>query len=116
MPKTDEDVERVFSPWLYWSRTQKVLGLWGLVERELRRRGVARMRVYCAWYLKEGKPEAEALIGEREPLADTTASHGLCGTHRRAVEEEIEAIRRKISADAKAREAETKSLGERVDP
>ncbi len=71
------------------------------------------MKVYCAWCLKEGKPEAEALIGEKEPLEDTPASHGLCGAHRKAVEEEIEAIRRKISTKL---DAETGALREKVDP
>jgi hypothetical protein len=107
--KTREEVERVFQPWLQWSHIEEVLSLGGLVTQELFRRGVRRVKVDCAWCLKDGKSEAEALIGEREPHGETLTSHGLCGAHRKAVEEEIEAIRRKISA-------ETLALREKVDP
>jgi len=107
------DVERTFSPWLAWSRTEEVVALERLVSQELQRRGVAqKMKIYCAWCLKENKSEAEALIGEKEPLEDSTASHGLCGKHRRQVEEELQALKRKLAeAEALRRETERK-----VDP
>jgi len=43
------------------------------------------MRVLCAWCLKEGKPEAEALIGEREPLADPHDSQAVSGPKSRSL-------------------------------
>jgi len=111
------DVERVFSPWLSWSGTEEVVALEALVGQELRRRGVARMKVYCAWCKKEGKPEAEALIGEKEPLGETTmTSHGLCGAHRQSVEAEIERLRQKIRVDAERRQQEAETLRRQVDP
>lgn len=54
------------------------------------------MKVRCAWCLKEGKPEAESLIGEREPVGDATETHGICPNHRKQVEGEIAEHRRKI--------------------
>jgi len=123
MAKT-HDVERIFLPWLNWSGTEEVVALEALVGRELRRRGVARMKVYCAWCKKEGKPEAEALIGEKEPLGETTmTSHGLCGAHRQSVEDEIERLRQKIRVDAERqqqeaqrRQQEAETLRRQVDP
>ncbi len=108
MTKTRQDVQRVFEPWLHWSDTREVLLLWDVVEQELQRRRIS-MKVLCAWCLKEGKPEAEALIGEKEPVEDRTQSHGLCGSHRKAVEEELAALRRKITV-------ETERLERKVDP
>jgi hypothetical protein len=36
------------------------------------------MRAICAWCKAEGRP---ADLGEREPLDDTSETHGLCPTH-----------------------------------
>jgi hypothetical protein len=60
------------------------------------------MRVLCAWCVKEGKP---ALIGEKEPVADVSETHGLCPDHRKALEAEIAEYRRMM-----------KALEEKVDP
>lgn len=71
------------------------------------------MRVLCAWCLKEGKPEAEALIGDREPLGeDGPPSHGICPHHRREVEERAASLR----AEAERQQAEAEELRRRVDP
>lgn len=51
------------------------------------------MKVLCARCLKAGKP---ALIGEREPLDDPTETHGICPDHRLEVEEELEALKKKV--------------------
>lgn len=73
----------------------------------------------CAWCEKDGKPESEALIGEREPLTDKRASHGICPHHRHEIEERVkrlkeEAERQRIAAEAQRAEAET--LQQKVDP
>lgn len=62
-------------------------------------------KVLCAWCLKGGKSEAEALIGEKQPVSDKTVSHGLCPEHRAEVEEEIAEHRRRMQ-----------KLQEKVDP
>jgi hypothetical protein len=36
------------------------------------------MRILCAWCEQEGAP---AELGEREPLADPTKTHGICRRH-----------------------------------
>ncbi len=36
------------------------------------------MRILCAWCEQNGEP---AELGEREPLADTTKTHGICRRH-----------------------------------
>lgn len=84
------------------------------------------MRVLCAWCLKEGKPEAEALIGEREPLEDQGPSHGICPDHRREVEDRMAAFREEIRRQterqeelrrqAERQQAEVEELRQRVDP
>jgi len=112
MTRTREDVERVFQPWLHWSDTREVLLLWDVVGRELERRRVPIMKVICAWCKKEGKPSA--LVGEKEPFEDQTESHGLCAEHRRAVEEELAALRHKIAAEAEALQRETEALRRKI--
>jgi len=54
------------------------------------------MRVLCAWCLKAGKGDAEALIGEREPVADKRTSHGICEHHRRELEERVTRLREEM--------------------
>lgn len=54
------------------------------------------MRVLCAWCLKEGKPEAEALIGEKEPREDGPPSHGICPHHRLEVEDRMADLRKGV--------------------
>ena len=44
------------------------------------------MKLICAWCEKEGKP---CLMAEVEPLADDSTSHGMCGEHRRELEERL---------------------------
>jgi predicted transcriptional regulator len=51
------------------------------------------MRVLCAWCLKAGKSEREALIGEKEPVTDESASHGICPPHRQEVEDAVARLR-----------------------
>jgi hypothetical protein len=51
------------------------------------------MRVLCAWCLKAGKSEPEALIGEKEPVTDERASHGICPQHRQEVEDTVAHLR-----------------------
>jgi len=51
------------------------------------------VKIICAWCLKEGKP---ALMGEREPLDDPRESHGICEEHRFQIEEELEALKKKV--------------------
>ena len=36
------------------------------------------MKVICAWCRREGRP---AYLGEREPLSDTSETHGICRGH-----------------------------------
>jgi hypothetical protein len=40
------------------------------------------VRQLCAWCEQEGKP---GILGEKEPLDDPTATHGVCDTHQRAL-------------------------------
>ncbi len=75
------------------------------------------VRVFCAWCLKEGKPDAEALIGEKQPPADD--SHGICPAHRTDIEDRVMALRldaerRRIEAEQQREEAER--LHKLVDP
>src|SRR5438309_1588588 len=74
------------------------------------------MRVLCAWCLKENKPEAEALIGEREPLADKRESHGICEHHRRELEERAIRLREDIRRQAERQQADVEDLRKKVDP
>lgn len=74
------------------------------------------MKLICAWCRKEGKP---ALMADKEPLDDSSESHGLCPDHRKQVEEEL--IRFKAEAERRRTEAEqnsteTEALREKVDP
>ena len=66
----------------------------------------------CAWCVKEGKPEAEALIGEKEPLEDAGTTHGICPRHRQEVEERAASLR----TEAERQRAEAEELRQRVDP
>ena len=75
------------------------------------------MRLLCAWCLKEGKPDSEALIGEREPSG--LDSHGICPAHRKDIEDRVtalrlEAERRRVEAEQQREEAER--LRRLVDP
>jgi hypothetical protein len=75
------------------------------------------MRVLCAWCLKDGVPESEALLGEKEPKGGID-SHGICPTHRKHVEDKVallreaaerqrqEAARRQREAERQRQEAE----------
>lgn len=77
------------------------------------------MRVLCAWCLKEGKPEAEALIGEREPLGDGQETHGICPHHRQEVENRARALRadaERQRAEAERQRAAAEELQRKVDP
>jgi hypothetical protein len=76
------------------------------------------MRVLCAWCLKDGKPESEALIGEKEPSGGID-SHGICPAHRKDVEDRVavlraEAERRRLEAERQRDDIET--LRKSVDP
>ncbi len=73
------------------------------------------MRVLCAWCLKEGKPEAEALIGEKEPREDQQDSHGICPHHRQEVEARMTALREEIRREAQRREEEARRVRERAE-
>jgi hypothetical protein len=77
------------------------------------------MRVLCAWCLKEGKPEDESLIGTKEPLEDSTETHGICPAHRKDVEDHVAALR--AEAERRRQEAERQrddieALRKSVDP
>jgi hypothetical protein len=67
--------------------------------------------------LKEGKPDTEALIGEKQPPGDD--SHGICPAHRKDIEDRVAALRldaerRRIEAEQQREEAER--LHKLVDP
>lgn len=73
------------------------------------------MKAVCAWCLKEGKPEEEALIGEKEPLEDERETHGICGTHRQEIEDHVtrlraDAERRRQQAERERAEAEERRV------
>ena len=73
------------------------------------------MKAVCAWCLKEGKPEEEALIGEKEPLEDEHETHGICGTHRQEIEDHVtrlraDAERRRQQAERERAEAEQRRV------
>lgn len=53
------------------------------------------MKVVCTYCEMEGKL---ALIGEKEPLADPTITHGICAEHRRHLYQEMEVLRRELAA------------------
>lgn len=84
------------------------------------------MRVLCSWCLKEGKPEAESLIGEKEPVADEHTSHGICPLHRQEVEDRMTRLREEIKRQAEREEelrrqteqnhAEAEDIRRKVDP
>ena len=44
------------------------------------------MRVVCAWCKREGRA---VILGEREPLADTTETHGICSRHSKNLLEQL---------------------------
>ncbi|HLF48538.1 MAG TPA: hypothetical protein VJA45_04130 [Methylomirabilota bacterium] len=83
------------------------------------------MKAVCAWCLKDGKPEDEALIGEKEPLEDERETHGICGTHRQEIEDHVtrlraEAERRRQQAarervEAEQRQVEAERQGEEIE-
>jgi len=74
------------------------------------------MRVLCAWCLKAGKGDAEALIGEREPVADKRTSHGICEHHRRELEERVTRLREEMRRQAERHDADVEDLRKNVDP
>lgn len=77
------------------------------------------MKVFCAWCQKEGKPDAEALIGEKEPLEDPTASHGICPDHRRVVEAAFLEARTQsevLREEVERHGAEAEKMRRKVDP
>ena len=41
--------------------------------------GVIEMKILCAWCCREGRP---AYLGEREPIENTEATHGVCAHHK----------------------------------
>jgi len=44
------------------------------------------MRIVCAWCKQEGRA---GILGEREPLADTTETHGICSRHSEQLLEQL---------------------------
>ena len=44
------------------------------------------MRVLCAWCCREGQP---GYLGEREPLDNSDATHGICDRHRAEILESL---------------------------
>ena len=64
------------------------------------------MKLLRAWCEKEGKP---ALMAEVEPKNDPTPTHGMCPHHRAQIEDELEALRRKV-------DKELQTLRDQVDP
>lgn len=66
----------------------------------------------CAWCLKEGKSDADSLIGERPPLDDRRTTHGICDQHRKAVEERVAQLKK----DAQRARDDAEDLERRVDP
>ena len=80
------------------------------------------MKAVCAWCLKDGKPEEEALIGEKEPLEDERETHGICGTHRQEIEDHVtrlraeaerrrqQAARERVEAEQRRAEAEQRQV------
>jgi len=42
------------------------------------------MKIACSWCRQEGKSE---ILGEKAPLGDVRETHGICGTHRRIVQD-----------------------------
>jgi hypothetical protein len=41
--------------------------------------GVIKMKILCAWCCREGQP---GYLGEREPLENPQATHGICAHHK----------------------------------
>lgn len=72
------------------------------------------MKVLCAWCLKEGKPEAESLIGEKEPVNDEHTSHGICPHHRQEVEDRVTRLREEIRRQADREEELRRQAAELV--
>lgn len=69
------------------------------------------MKVLCAWCLKEGRSEADALIGERESR-EQRDSHGICPRHRQEVEDRVS----RLKAEAERQRAAAEELRQKVDP
>ena len=44
------------------------------------------MKIVCAWCKQEGQ---ETILGEREPVADTTETHGICDRHSERLLEQV---------------------------
>lgn len=44
------------------------------------------MRIVCAWCQEEG---LNTVLGEREPVSDTTETHGICGRHSEKLLEQL---------------------------
>ena len=47
---------------------------------------IVKMQVLCAWCHRDGKP---AYLGEREPLENSTPTHGICASHKEQVLESL---------------------------
>ncbi len=47
------------------------------------------MKVMCAYCERDGAP---ALIGEKEPRDNPMITHGICPTHRRELQQEIDGL------------------------
>lgn len=74
------------------------------------------MKLICAWCRKENKPD---VMGEKEPLSDSTETHGLCPEHRKQVEDELARHRAAATAlreQADALQGASEGLREKVDP
>jgi hypothetical protein len=48
------------------------------------------MKIACSWCRKEGKTQ---ILGEKAPLDDVRETHGICGIHRRIVQDSWQASR-----------------------
>ena len=44
------------------------------------------MKIVCAWCQEEG---LNTVLGEREPISDTTETHGICGRHSEKLLEQL---------------------------
>ncbi len=58
----------------------KFCSKWRIYEHE---QTSGAMRIVCSWCRREGK---FAVIGEKAPMDDHRETHGICGSHRLAVQ------------------------------
>lgn len=75
------------------------------------------MRVLCAWCLKAGRSESEALVGEKP--GEDIITHGICPEHRKVTEDQLAELRDEAGRQAKEAERqreEAERLREQVDP